>query len=48
VFNWYLFAGVILGYVAKLLFGGKAVSLVTGLVGGMFLFDIVKHLAFIL
>ena len=42
-FNWLFIAGVGIGVWTKYQFAGKPISLVTGVVVGFFIFDLVKH-----
>lgn len=42
-FNWYFVIGVSVGMIAKGVFGGKPVSLITGVVVGFIIYDIFRH-----
>lgn len=46
LFNSYFIVGLIAGALAKYQFGGKTISFATGLIIGMFIFDLVKHWSF--
>ena len=43
LFNIYFISGVGAGFILKYWLGGKSISLVTGVVVGMIIFDLIRH-----